>query len=216
MLSNWSCHVPKCLEKWIKFQQLEDRKQPKIASKFLQVKEKSNNGQQVKLGIPPDEVSDTSKGSNSTTSDIVSDSNPEAGQHLCHSKHSEASSDEALLSDATPDKETPKVFQHSPPVLVSQEGKLLSPHLDWSYQSWKTNKKLKFDPNQPLITDYTSIVSKVHDILQNADDVGKSSPFVYCHEDAESVQEQISDHEEIESQLLLNCAIHFQQNCLRN
>ena len=70
MLSNWSCHVPKCLEKWIKFQQLEDRKQPKITSKFLQVKEKSNNGQQVKLGIPPDEVSDTSKDSNSKTSNM--------------------------------------------------------------------------------------------------------------------------------------------------
>ena len=45
-----------------------------------------------------------------------------------------------------------------------------------------------------------SIVSKVLDILQNADDVGKSLPSVCCHEDAESVQEQISVHEEIESQ----------------
>ena len=128
MLSNWSCHVPRCLEKWSKFQLLEERKQPKITSKFLQVKEKSNNGQQVKLGIPPDEDSDTSKDSNSKrTSDFAADGNPEAGQRLCHSKHSEANSNEALISDAS-DKETPQVFQHSPPVLVSQEGKLVSHH----------------------------------------------------------------------------------------
>ena len=36
--------------------------------------------------------------------------------------------------------------------------------------------------------------------MQNADDVGKSLPSVCCHEDAESIQKQISVHEEIESQ----------------
>ena len=41
-----------------------------------------------------------------------------------------------------------------------------SPHIDWSYQSRKNKKKLKFDPNQTLITDYMSIATKVQDVLQ--------------------------------------------------
>ena len=61
-----------------------------------------------------------------------------------------------------------------------------------------------------------SIASKVLDILQNADDVGKSLPSVCCHEDAESVQEQISVHEEIESQSFAELSKTFFQNCLRN
>ena len=60
-----------------------------------------------------------------------------------------------------------------------------------------------------------SIVSKVHDILQNADDVGKSSPSVCCHEDAESVQKQISVHEEIESQSFAELSKTFSTKLLK-
>jgi len=58
-----------------------------VTSKFLQVKEKSNNGQQVKLGIPPDQDSDSLKENNSkATSDIATDNNPEAGRRQLKEK----------------------------------------------------------------------------------------------------------------------------------
>ena len=37
--------------------------------------------------------------------------------------------------------------------------------VDWSYETRKTQKLLKFEPNQPKITDYISIPTRVKNIL---------------------------------------------------
>ena len=42
-----------------------------------------------------------------------------------------------------------------------------SPRVDWSFQTRKKQKLLKLEPNQPKITDYISIPTKVQDILQH-------------------------------------------------
>ena len=77
--------------------------------------------------------------------------------------------------------------------------------------------KLAFDPNQPLITDYTSIVSKVQDILQNAE---MQTPAEEFYEDVESIQKEIpADFHEVESkpslstELFKKLMVNAQKNC---
>jgi len=49
--------------------------------------------------------------------------------------------------------------------------------------------KLKYDPNQPLITDYMSIVCKVHDILQNADSTEMETSAEAANDEDEKSQQ---------------------------
>jgi len=109
LLSNWTSHVPKCIERWNK---LERSKQPTITSKFLQANEKPSKPERST------QDDDTSKnGSNVASYEAM------ASEQSNLSKKSEADCDKILVADEVKHKETVQDFQYSPPVLVSQEGK---------------------------------------------------------------------------------------------
>jgi len=107
LLSNWTGHALKCIEQWNKRQVLEKTKQPTITSKFLQVKASKQRNTQN---------DDTSKnGSNVVSNEVMASEQPKKPL-------GEATCEKLPTTDEVKHDETLQDFQHSPPVLVSQEG----------------------------------------------------------------------------------------------